>query len=330
MRLAKIFEGAAPGLALVHGNGLYRAESIERVLGSPLPDGTPPAFDKRVFSLAMVGLDTLHAELTAGTHLEDTRVGPGASLLPPVARGAAVLELSSSRTHAAHLRPMRVSGRALHGHRGSIPLVASPGDRADGAAVGAGVAFVLGEDLRRATPREAWDAVVGACLALTLALVPGSSDDGLPSLVSLAGAPGPPGSNAPARLAVQRELGTVLGPWLVTRDEWPRESEGAPQLERFERPRKTVSFQEDELFEGPSDERPLAPLFDATQIGGALSWISRFGELRAGDVLLVADEPRWVPASTEVTVRAPSLGRLSALLDGPLDIPTDGFARIDR
>lgn len=352
MRLAKIFEGATPTVALVHGNGLYRAESIEQVLGSPLPEGTPPAFDKRVFSLALAGLDVLAAELSAGTHLEDTRVGRDAALLPPVARGAAVLELAlpaatidaagarqTTPCRSIWCRPVRVSGRALHGHRGSIPLVASPGDRGDGAAIGGGVAFVLGDDLHRATPREAWDAVAGACLALTLALVPRSE---IPLDFATASTSCDTGLVAPtemqvrssARSSVCRELGTVLGPWLVTREDWSFVAGESPSLERFEAPRQRTSgassSYDDELLGPPSLEQPLGHFFDATLVGDALSWVSRFGELRAGDVMLVTDAPRWVPSSTEITLRAPFLGRLSVLLDGPLDLPADGFARIDR
>jgi len=298
MRIARVFEGSSPTVALAHGSGLYRASAIEAILGTPLPDGTSQAFEDRVFALGLLGLDLTHAELAGGTHLEDTRLPPNVALLPPVGKDPAVLELPA---FGSDTRPRRVSGRALCGHEGSVALpFAAPQDTrarsrdrggqsaAPGMGVGVGLAFVLGEDLRRATPAGAWNAVIGASLSLTFSL--GELDERA--------------GFVPAQIH-SRELGTALGPWLVTRDEWGSQV--------------TLST--------PDGDHVVN--VDGARIGNALSWVSWLGDVRAGDVLIVATPPAWRQLEQRVSVEAPGFGQLAVTLGGAPGIPGDGLARID-
>jgi hypothetical protein len=286
MRIAKVFEGTTPTVALAHGSGLYRAAAIEDVLGSPLPAGTSETFDDRVFSLGLAGLDHTYAELAAGTHLEDTRLPADAIVLPPVGRDPALLELSAE---SQDTRPRRISGRALHGPGGSVSLPIASSRRTEHLGAGFGLGFVVGEDVRRATPRAAWDAVIGACLAIGFSL--GVRDER--------------GEWTPAETGA-RELGTALGPWLVTREDWPSHV----------------------LLTTTSGPRPVT--IDAARVGQALAWVSWLGDVKAGDVLLVTSPPTWIPSQGCVSADARGFGCLAITVGGVPGIPADGSARIDR
>lgn len=299
MRIARVFEGSSPTVALAFGSGLYRASAIEAILGSPLPEGTSQAFEDRVFALGLLGLDLTYGELAGGTHLEDTRLPPGVALLPPVGRDPAVLELPA---FGDDTRPRRVSGRALYGHESSVALpfpafsagASRSRDRSaaatpPGMGVGVGLAFVLGEDLRRATARSAWDAVIGGCLALTFSL--GELDERT--------------GFVPAPVHA-RELGTALGPWLVTRDEQGSRVQLAT----------------------PQGDQVIS--IDGARIGDALAWVSWLGDVRAGDVLIVATPPAWTTFDQRVSVEAAGFGTLTVGLGGIPGIPGDGQARIDE
>lgn len=298
MRIARVFEGSSPTVALAYGSGLYRAAAIERILGAPLAEETPQSFEERVFGLGLVGLDLTWAELAGGTHLEDTRLPAGTILLPPVGRDPAVLELAA---FGHDTRPRRVSGRALYGHESAValpgPALSSPrsagreraaGAGGSGLGVGVGLAFVLGEDLRRANARAAWEALLGACLAMAFSL--GELDE----RTGFAAAP----NHA-------RELGTALGPWLVTRDEWG--------------PRVTLTT--------PGGDHVVS--IDQARVGEALAWVSWLGDVRAGDVLIVATPPVWTTVDQRARVEAPGFGTLAVGLGGIPGIPGDGHARID-
>lgn len=298
MRIARVFEGSSPTVALAYDGSLYRASDIERILGTPLAEETPQSFEERVFGLGLAGLDLTWAELSGGTHLEDTRLPPGTALLPPVGRDPAVLELAA---FGHDTRPKRVSGRALYGHESAValpyPALPSGGQRgrertagqhANGLGLGVGLAFVLGEDLRRASASAAWDALLGACLAMTFSL--GELDERT-------------GFTAAPNHA--RELGTALGPWLVTRDEWG--------------PRVTLTT--------PGGDHVVS--IDRARIGEALSWVSWLGDVRAGDALIVATPPVWTTVDQRASVEAAGFGTLAVRLGGIPGIPGDGHARID-
>ena len=102
-----------------------------------------------------------------------------------------------------------------------------------------------------------------------------------------------------------RELGTALGPWLVTRDEWGSHVTLAT----------------------PGGDHVIS--IDGARVGAALSWVSWLGDVRPGDVLIVATPPAWTPLEQRVTVEARGFGQLAVTLGGVPGIPGDGFARID-
>ena len=295
MRVAKVFDGTTPMLALVHGSGLYRATALETILGSPLPAGIAGGFDERVFGLGLLGLDSLQTELSSGMHLEDTRIHEPWALLPPVGRDPAVLDLGVVAADGE--LPRRVSGRALFGDGASVSVPRA----AEGAGVGFGIAFIVGDDLRRSSAEAAWSSVIGACLAVTCWL-------------------GDPAETPRADLWTReptraRELGTSLGPWMVTRDEWPESLQLLPSVRAAQETARIAPF----------DVR-----FDGRRLGAALAEVSAFAQIRAGDVLVVTTPPTWVEGGTQVSVEAPRFGCLTSYLGGPPSIPGDGLARIDR
>ena len=50
MRIARVFDGSSPTVALAFGSGLYRASAIEAIQLSPLKLVVPPAISPAAFS----------------------------------------------------------------------------------------------------------------------------------------------------------------------------------------------------------------------------------------------------------------------------------------
>lgn len=168
-------------------------------------------------------------------------------------------------------RSFRVSGRALFGHRATGLSARDAGPLS----VAPALAIVLGDDLHLPSLAEARDAVLGVTLALAWSLAnerEAATREGL--------GPGP-----------ARDVGTHLGPVL------------------------TAGFQLDtdvaaELAIGAQSTH-LTLRAGASRVAEALVHAARYGELRAGDVLLVAFEPSLrVATGMPVSLRCESLGRL--------------------
>lgn len=194
MRLARLWVDGRDVAAIAHDGRLYRVDRLDAVLGAPLPPDILPVaqtFSRRVFGLAMAGLDDHEREILEGMRLGDCEAPAGAVLLPPCGRSPALLQA----TPGVDL-PLRLDGRALFGHERAAPTPFSGG----ALWVQGAVALVLGEDLHLPAPDEIAPAIGGLCLALAW----GSTEAEASSLrAGLGPAPG-------------REPGTHLGPWLTT------------------------------------------------------------------------------------------------------------------
>ena len=168
-------------------------------------------------------------------------------------------------------RSFRVSGRAIFGH-GATGLSARD---AGPLVVTPALAIVLGEDLHVPSLDEAGDAVLGVTLALAWSLArehDAATAEGL--------GPGP-----------ARDLGTHLGPLLTAA--FDLDAHVAAELTVGTEPSKTT------LHAGRA------------RVAEALVHAARYGELRAGDVLLVTGETSTrVAVGTPVSLRCESLGRL--------------------
>lgn len=180
-------------MALEHEGGLYRADWLDDVLGSPLPDDLLPlaaSFRRRVFAMGMAGLDNHAFELADGTRLDDCKLpSPPDRWLPPCGEDPALFELPPEAT-----LPLRLESRALRGHDADAPSLGRP------LRVSAALALILTEDLRLPSIDEARGALGGACLALCWV------DPQLDAQARREGlGPGP-----------GRSPGTHLGPWLGT------------------------------------------------------------------------------------------------------------------
>jgi hypothetical protein len=192
MRVARLGLEGDELAALEHEGQLYRVDHLDDALGSPLPRGLWPVagqFQRRVFSLALVGLDDHDFELRDGLDASDcvTRCPP-AWWLPPCGQDAALFELGPGASS-----PLRLEGRSLLGHEARARAPA-----AGGVVVSPCVGLIVSEDLRLPSALEverslpwmslglAWTAVDAETRALAEGLGRG------------------PG----------RELGTHLGPWL--------------------------------------------------------------------------------------------------------------------
>ena len=169
------------------------------------------------------------------------------------------------------VRSYRVSGRALFGH-GAAGLSARD---AGPLLVAPGLAIVLGEDLHLPSLGEAREAVLGVTLALAWSLArerDAATAEGL----------GP----SPAR-----DVGTHLGPLL------------------------TAAFDLDvavaaELTIGSAVTQTTLRA-GTRRVAEALVHAARYGDLRAGDVLLIASGPALpVAIGTSVSLRGEALGRL--------------------
>ncbi|MEZ4447538.1 MAG: fumarylacetoacetate hydrolase family protein [Polyangiaceae bacterium] len=159
--LVQVEEVATPVVALVTPAGLYEVAALEEHYRMWCPCQAAD-FHTRVVACRGAGLDELAARLEAGPRPPGLRLAPGDYLpLPPcdversgylevrayqVGQDPPALELRSSRALVGDAQPATVSGSRL---------VAE-----------VGLAVVLGEDLHRASFREAQAAVLGTTLAI--------------------------------------------------------------------------------------------------------------------------------------------------------------------
>lgn len=145
-------------MALERDGFLFDVELLEERLGATVPvPGSPSAFRERVVALGLAGLRELDQRVLRGERPRDACVdGREAVLLPPFdAETGAHLHLQAAP------RPASVGlSRAVLGHAAFVGAAATRG------VVRAGVGYVLGEDLHRATPKDVQGAVCGVTLTL--------------------------------------------------------------------------------------------------------------------------------------------------------------------
>ncbi len=161
MRIARLSQrsSARPRVALERDGALYDVEALEDALGAAI-DVPGDRFDlhTRVVALGAAGLRELDVRLLKGERPSTARVlSDFAPLAPFDTERARVVQVDLA------LRATRVLfGRNV---TGQDDLVALPGD-ATAPAVELGVALMLGEDLARATRKQAERALFGMALAL--------------------------------------------------------------------------------------------------------------------------------------------------------------------
>ena len=162
MRLARILHRRAllPRLALERDGFLFDVETLEAALGAAVPvPGSPSSFRARVVALGLAGLRELDQRVLRGERPKAAAIEPReAVLLPPFD--------AESGAHL-HLNPALLSrsaevglSRAVLGHQAFIGATKSRGFAR------AGIGYVLGEDLQRATLKDVRDAVSGVTLTL--------------------------------------------------------------------------------------------------------------------------------------------------------------------
>jgi hypothetical protein len=196
MRVARLWHEGEALAALAHEGALYRVDLLDRALGSALPPGLldgAGGFQRRVFSMALAGLEEHDFELRDGIEVEDCALTcPPARWLPPCGQDPALLELRPGAS-----LPWRLDGRALWGHEVRA--------RATGSSllVRPCLGLVLQEDLHLPSPREVRRALAWLCLGLAWVD---------PTLAARAAAEGVGAS--PGRLP-----GTHLGPWIQPAEE---------------------------------------------------------------------------------------------------------------
>ncbi|MCS6901736.1 MAG: hypothetical protein RMJ98_19025 [Myxococcales bacterium] len=175
-----------------HGGRLYRVDLLDDVLGSPLPKelwSLAGGFQRRVFSLAMAGLDSHAFELQEGIDVADCEVTcPPAWWLPPCGQHAALWELRPGASLALPLNGHGLLGHEARGHR----------PEGDSVEVTPCIGLILSEDLRLPSPAEVYAALSWMSLGLAWSdpvVMEEAERHGL--------GPGP-----------GRGVGTHLGPWL--------------------------------------------------------------------------------------------------------------------
>lgn len=197
MRIASVLHDASsdkdgapllPAVALERDGAVYGVAALADALGSScamVEEGLD--FQHAVISLRGEPFRELDERLRSGERPSSARLLPGTfTWLPPCDTERAAF-ITTTADATASIAPDRGpsfqigSARALLGHDATVPVLADERDLGFECAVAA----VLGEDLFRATAREAHDAILGYTL-----------------LLQLTGA-----------------LGAQLGPSLVTRDE---------------------------------------------------------------------------------------------------------------
>jgi hypothetical protein len=170
----------------------------------------------------------------------------------------------------------RVSGRSVLGHLAPGLVPRDAGPFT----VSPALAIVVGEDLHRPSVAEARDAILGTTLALAWSLVRERD-------AAMSAGLGP----SPAR-----DVGTHLGPHVTI--DFRLEADVAATVEVDGKHVLSTSLR-------TGDAR----------IGEALARAARYGDLRAGDVLLLpSDLQVAVPAGRLVSLRAEGLGRLEGSL----------------
>ena len=252
MRIARVLHGTSPLplLALERDGALYDAGELERIFGTRFaPDRLPGAadFHTRAVALGGAGLDELDERLRAGDRPSAARLLPGTfTWLPPCDTDRAVYVQLAPYEEATG-EPLHRLGdaRGLLGHGSLIPFPSS----AESSAFELGVAAVLRDDLSGADPDEAARAILG----YTILNGWSGSEAHFP--------PGWGTGRVPAQ----------LGPVLVTPGEL-----GEPfDLARLK-----------------AQARVEGQTAVATSLGGwafslaaSIAWVSRWIELRAGDVV---------------------------------------------
>lgn len=160
MRLARILHrrSVLPRLALERDGFLYDVEALEEALGAAIPvPGSASSFRARVVALGLAGLRELDQRVLRGER-------PRAAAID--AREAVLLAPFDAETgahvHSRDATSLAIVGlsRAVLGHAAFVGATSSEG------VVRAGVAFVLGEDLHRATTKEVRAALSGTTLTL--------------------------------------------------------------------------------------------------------------------------------------------------------------------
>ncbi|HEU4536777.1 MAG TPA: fumarylacetoacetate hydrolase family protein, partial [Polyangiaceae bacterium] len=196
---------------------------------------------------------------------------------PPLGRSPTLLEAPLDGTVPL---AARVDGRALLGHEASglVPDDVGP------LRVRPALALVLGDDLHKPRPEEAAKAVLGVCPALAWSSV---DDERRAAEAGLGPGPG-------------RDVGTHLGPWLTYRQAF----EYGLELDL-------------RLSSGQASVRSKRVRLDRERYGAILARAARYGDLAAGDALLLTVGPGLeVPAAQEARLDAGSLGLLAGRLGG--------------
>lgn len=277
MRIAKVLENGAEIAAIEHKGGLYRVEGLDGLLGAPIP--TSIASGAFLFDRRVFGLGL------AGLDEHEAALRDGYHLEDVRLEQTIVLPPTSRDPALFDLVDggpevaVRVSGRALHGHQGVGVLPTSAGP----IHVAPGVAILLGEDLHVPTMEEAMGAIVGYSLVLAWSLDEADEE-------ARAGGLGP---------SVAREVGTHVGPSLVTLDAAFGNGFGV-----------RVGIADKPVGE------TIVPV-DHDRVTRALKRAARFGDLHAGDALLVLAGKRYAVRHGEwVTIESPLLGELAGRMGG--------------
>jgi len=283
MRVAHISAAGQALIALEHAGDFYRVDVLDALLGSPLPADIVPLasrFSTRIFSLGWAGLSEHVEELQSGFQVPAAKVASEwtTTLLPPTGEHPALIEVPATGSSEIALR---LNARTLLG-AGAIGRLQH---QAGPLKVAPAVALVLGDDLHLPDPDTVLRSVAGYALALAWSSVT-EEREGLAQGVG----PGP-----------GRDVGTHIGPCLVH----PRDVHTADPL--------TVT-----LSIGSDPEVPYAFPFDPARLGRVLARAAKFGDLYAGDVLLLVGQPRLpVVAGQLVTACAnEAFGTLEGRLGG--------------
>lgn len=176
MRIARVLQGSylAPTVALERDGALYDVETLDRMWDTQFsPDRSGSGhgfadvcgagdFHTRVVALACAGLDQLDERLRAGSRPTEARLLPGTFLwLPPCDAGrCAYLQMAPSTPGSGDDEEPSYwigNARGLLGHEATVPFP----PREDEPELELGLAAVLGEDIRRATPEQAEQAILG-------------------------------------------------------------------------------------------------------------------------------------------------------------------------
>jgi Fumarylacetoacetate (FAA) hydrolase family len=281
LRIARVPIEGLDLTALLFEGAFYRVDVLDELLGTPFSSelGVTAEFHRRVFGLASAGLEPHLEALAEGHRADEARVelGPRRPLLPPLGRSPTLLE---APLEGSTPLATRVDGRSLLGHEASglVPDEVGP------LRVRAAIAVVLGDDLHKPRPDEAAKAVLGVCPALAWSAL----DDERRAVEAGLG-PGP-----------GRDVGTHLGPFLTYR----RAFEFGLEIDL-------------RLTCGAASARHKRVRVERERYGAILARAARYGDLAAGDALLLTVGPGLeVPVAHEVRLDAGPLGTLGGRLGG--------------